>query len=154
VCFVLFFVCLYICVLECLLQNNNHWHEVEHKNNTNCWSAFEPGASGLPYYCTSICVRSWGNWRASSVDLKKIMTEAWSLQDTAGRCRRVSMCGCHKPVHYEGIHMFVVNYYIYAMPHSYVWLMHVCGCHKPVHYEAESLRERHHISHLMHPQIS
>ena len=27
-------------------------------------STFEPGASGLPYYCTSICVRSWCNWRS------------------------------------------------------------------------------------------
>jgi len=25
----------------------------KHKNNTNCGSAFEPGACGLPYYCTS-----------------------------------------------------------------------------------------------------
>jgi len=33
-------------------------------------SAFEPGASGLPYYCTSICVRSWCKWRASCVDAK------------------------------------------------------------------------------------
>jgi len=33
-----------------------------------CGSAFEPGASGLPYYCASICVRSWYNWRASCVD--------------------------------------------------------------------------------------
>jgi len=36
-----------------------------HKNVTNCGSAFEPGASGLPYYYTSICVRSRCNWRAS-----------------------------------------------------------------------------------------
>jgi len=36
----------------------------------NCGSAFEPGASGLPYYCTSTCVRSWCNWRASCVDSK------------------------------------------------------------------------------------
>jgi len=28
----------------------------------------EPGASGLPYYCTTICVRSCCNWRASCVD--------------------------------------------------------------------------------------
>ena len=34
----------------------------------HCGSAFEPGASGLPYYCTSICVRSCCNWRASCVD--------------------------------------------------------------------------------------
>jgi len=31
----------------------------------HCASAFEPGASGLPYHCTSICVRSWCNCRAS-----------------------------------------------------------------------------------------
>jgi len=37
----------------------------------SCGSAFELGASGLPYYCTSICVRSWCNWCASSVDSKK-----------------------------------------------------------------------------------
>jgi hypothetical protein len=55
VCFVLLIFCLYICVCECLLYNNNH--KTRHKNNTNCGSAFEPGASGLPYYCTSICVR-------------------------------------------------------------------------------------------------
>ena len=34
----------------------------------HCGSAFEPGASRLPCYCTSICVRSWWNWRASCVD--------------------------------------------------------------------------------------
>ena len=33
-------------------------------------SAFEPGASGLPYYCTYICVCFWCNWRASCVDSK------------------------------------------------------------------------------------
>jgi len=27
--------------------------------------------STLPYYCTSICMRSWWNWRARSVDFKK-----------------------------------------------------------------------------------
>jgi len=63
VCFVLFIVCLCICICERLIQNNNH--KTKHKNNTNCGSAFEPGASGPPYYCTSICVRSWCNWRAS-----------------------------------------------------------------------------------------
>ena len=66
VCFVLFIVCLFIC--ECLIQNNNH--NSKHKNNVNCGSAFEPGASGLPHYCNSICVRSWCNWRASCVDSK------------------------------------------------------------------------------------
>jgi len=68
VCFVLFTVCLYICVCERLLQNNNH--KTKHKNDNNCGSAFEVGASGLPYYCVSICVRSWYNWRANCVDSK------------------------------------------------------------------------------------
>jgi len=62
------FVCLYVCVCECLLQNNNH--KRKHKNITNRGSAFKPGASEIPYYCTSICARSWSNWRASSVDFK------------------------------------------------------------------------------------
>ena len=68
VCFVLFIVCLYICVCECLLQNNNH--KTKHNNNNNCGSAFEPGASRLPYYCTSIYVRSGCTRRASCVDSK------------------------------------------------------------------------------------
>jgi len=44
------------------LQNNIHVSKV------HCGSAFEPGASGLPYYCTSICARSCCTWRASSQD--------------------------------------------------------------------------------------
>ena len=70
VCFVLFIVCLYICVCKCLLQNNNH--TTKHKNNTNSGSAFEPGASGLPYYCTSICVRLGCTRLASCVDSKTV----------------------------------------------------------------------------------
>ena len=68
VCFVLFIVCLYICICKCLLQNKNY--KTKHENNTNCVSAFEPGASGLPYYCTFICVRSGCTRRASCVDSK------------------------------------------------------------------------------------
>jgi len=37
-------------------------------SKVHCGIVFEPGASGLHYYCTSFCVRSWCNWRASSVD--------------------------------------------------------------------------------------
>ena len=66
VCFFLFIVCSYICVSKCLLQKNNH--KTKHKNNTNCGSAFEPGASGLPYYCTSICVRFGCTRLASCID--------------------------------------------------------------------------------------
>jgi len=40
------------------------------KSTVHGGSAFEPGASGLPYYCTSICVRSCCTWRASCVDPK------------------------------------------------------------------------------------
>jgi len=54
VCFVLFIICFHICVCECLFQNNNH--KTKHKNNTICGSASEPVASGILYYCTSICV--------------------------------------------------------------------------------------------------
>jgi len=41
----------------------------------HCGSALEPGASGRPYYCTSIWVRSWCNWRASFVYSKKKKTK-------------------------------------------------------------------------------
>jgi len=34
------------------------WIQQPNKSMVHCGSAFEPGASGLPYYCTSICVRS------------------------------------------------------------------------------------------------
>jgi len=68
VCLVLFIVCLYICVCECLLQNINR--KTKHKNNTNRGSALEPGASGLPYYCTSICVCFGCTRLASCVDSK------------------------------------------------------------------------------------
>jgi len=63
------FVYLRMQMLTSKQQSNN-----KALNNTNCGSAFEPGASGLPYYCASICVpsyvRSWCNWRASSMDSK------------------------------------------------------------------------------------
>jgi len=39
-------------------------HNNIHVSKVHCGSAFEPGVSRLPYYCTSICVRSWCNWRA------------------------------------------------------------------------------------------
>jgi len=40
------------------------------KNNTNCGSAFEPGASGLSYYCASICDRFGCTRHATCVDSK------------------------------------------------------------------------------------
>jgi len=46
------------------LQNNTHVSKV------HSGIAFVPGASGLPYYCTSICVRSCCVWRANRVDSK------------------------------------------------------------------------------------
>jgi len=51
-----------------ILQNNNL--QTKHKNNNNCGSAFESGASGLPYYCTPICVRFGCTRLASCVDSK------------------------------------------------------------------------------------
>jgi len=32
-----------------------------------------------PYYCTSICVRSWSNWRATCVDSKPKEQEKWRV---------------------------------------------------------------------------
>ena len=55
--FYFYFVCLHVCAYV-------------FKSRVNCRSAFEPGASGLPYYCTCICVRSWCNFRASCVNSK------------------------------------------------------------------------------------
>ena len=43
--FYFYFVCLHVCAYA-------------FKSRVHCGSVFEPGASGLPYYCTSICVRS------------------------------------------------------------------------------------------------
>jgi len=47
-------VCLYICVCACLLQNNMRmYNQINiHGSEVHCGSAFEPGGSGLPYYCT------------------------------------------------------------------------------------------------------
>ena len=41
-----------------------------HSFHFHCGSAFEPGASGLPYYCTTICVHSCCTFSASCVDPK------------------------------------------------------------------------------------
>jgi len=61
-CVALFLVYLYICVCECLLLVQG---PLCHGR-----SAFEPGASGLPYYCPSICVRSSCTRHASCADSK------------------------------------------------------------------------------------
>ena len=59
-----------MCVLFCFSFIWLHVYVFAIKYMVHCWSAFEPGASGLPYYCTSTCVRSWCNWRASCVAAK------------------------------------------------------------------------------------
>jgi len=71
--FFLIIVCLYICLCECLLYHNNH--KTKHKNDTNCGSSFDLGASGLPYYCSSICVRFGCTQRASCMDSKPKKTK-------------------------------------------------------------------------------
>ena len=62
------------CFLMCILFYYSfiwlHVYAFAITSMVHCGSAFEPGASGLPYYCTSICVRSCCNWRASCVDSK------------------------------------------------------------------------------------
>jgi len=55
--FYFYFVCLHVCAYA-------------FKSRVHCGSAFEPGASRLPYYYISICVYSWCNGRASCVDSK------------------------------------------------------------------------------------
>jgi len=54
---VLFYLRLFV-YLRLRMSTSNNKHKTKHKNGTNCGSVFEPGASGLPYYCASICVRS------------------------------------------------------------------------------------------------
>ena len=52
-------VCLNICVCAYLLQNNiRMYNQINiHRSEVYCGSAFEPGSSGLPYYCTPpVCV--------------------------------------------------------------------------------------------------
>jgi len=73
-CFVLFLVCLYVCVCECLLHNNMRMYTSNQYSNVRgplreCRS-IRPGASGLPYYCTSICVRFGCTRLATCVDLE------------------------------------------------------------------------------------
>jgi len=73
-CFVLFLVCLYVCVCECLLHNNMRMYTSNQYSNIRgplreCRSIW-PGASGLPYYCTSICVRFGCTRLATCVDWK------------------------------------------------------------------------------------
>jgi len=61
------FVCIYAYANVYFKTQN---YKIKQKCNRNCGSAFESGASGLPYYCTSICVRSGCTCRASCVDSK------------------------------------------------------------------------------------
>jgi len=51
-------------------------------------SAFEPGASGLPYYCTSTCARSCCTWRATCVDSKPKINSQDVDRPAAGHGRR------------------------------------------------------------------
>ena len=85
VCFVLLFVCLCICVCECLPHNN---HQTNHKNNSTCGSAYEPGGSGLPCYCAPpACVPAvlgaLAVWQFSTKKIKK--RERTSLKRTTPR---------------------------------------------------------------------
>jgi hypothetical protein len=62
------------CFLMCILFYVSfiwlHVYAFAIHSMVHCGSAFEPGASGLPYYCTSICVRSCCTWRATCVNSK------------------------------------------------------------------------------------
>ena len=62
--------CFLMCILFYVCIIWLHVYVFAIHSMVQCGSAFEPGASGLPYYCTSICVRSCCTWRASCVDSK------------------------------------------------------------------------------------
>ena len=73
-CFVLFLVCLYVCVCKCLPQNNMRMYTSNQYSNIRGplreYCLIQTGASGLPYYCTSICARFCCTCLASCVDSK------------------------------------------------------------------------------------
>jgi len=60
--------CFLMCMMFSILFIWIHVYAFAIHFMVHCGSTFEPGASWLPYYCTSICVRSWCNWRASCAD--------------------------------------------------------------------------------------
>jgi len=68
--FFIYFPCFLMCILLYFSFIRLHVCAFVIRSKVHCGSAFEPGASGLPYYCTSICVRSCCTCRASCVDLK------------------------------------------------------------------------------------
>ena len=63
------------CFLRCFLLYFSffrlHAYAFAIHSVVHCGSTFEPGAVRLPYYCTSICVRSWCTGLASCVDSKQ-----------------------------------------------------------------------------------
>ena len=105
------------------LQNNIHVSKV------HCRSAFEPGASRLPYYCTSICMRSCCTWRASCVDSKpKKRKEERSVRTELnhiclcvcwGAC--LQRCMCMSRTHNTYIHS---RTHIYTTQHSIMNFSH------------------------------
>ena len=62
--------CFLMCILFYFTLFWLHAYAFAIHSMVHCGSAFEPGAVRLPYYCTSICVRSCCTWRASCVDSK------------------------------------------------------------------------------------
>jgi len=69
-------VCLHMCVLFYFYLVSLHVCAYAFKSRVHCGSALEPGASGLPYYCTFICVRAC----LLGVDLKKKIVVALWIQ--------------------------------------------------------------------------
>jgi len=61
-----------------------------------CGSDFAPGASGLPYYCTSIYVPSCCNWRASCV-----LHSTWKPKP-----KKIYLCFSFSPDHHGQVEMF------------------------------------------------
>jgi hypothetical protein len=63
--FFLFIVCLYTCVCDVYFKTT-----IIKQNIKIILIAGVPSSQVLPYYCDSICTRSFCTWRASSVDSK------------------------------------------------------------------------------------
>jgi len=62
--------CFLMCILFYVFFIWLHVYAFAIHSMVHCGSAFEPGASGLPYYCTSVCVRPCCTGRTSCVDSK------------------------------------------------------------------------------------
>ena len=101
VCFFLFIVCLYTCVCDVYFKTT-----IIKQNIKIILIAGVPSSQALPYYCDSICTRSFCTWRASSVDskpTKKNGPPLFQSNDPLHTCRFLSFfckSACLRARHY------------------------------------------------------